>query len=126
MTYHGKDVEVVLTGEAKDFFEKLKILVADETSRGRESSFHNMLLNSIKQKIFLLREDPSYGTQIPKNKIPKEYVLAYDVDNLWKINLSGGWRMIYTIRGKEVKVIALVMDIFTHEDYNKKFQYRKR
>ena len=119
MSYHGKEVEVVITGEAKDFYEKL--------SRDmRKSKFNMMLWNSIKEKIDLLKNDPSYGIQVPKDRIPKEYVLAYGADNLWKINLAGHWRMIYTIKGKEVKIIALVMDIFDHKEYDKKFKYRKK
>ena len=56
---------------------------------------------------------------------PKDYVRDYDVRNLWKANLSGAWRMIYTIRGSDVEVISLILDIIDHKDYNKKFKYRK-
>ncbi len=123
MSYHGKEVEVVLTGEAKDFFERLKTTIEKDSINAKH--FQKTLFRSIKEKIILLREDPSYGIQVPKNLIPEEYILAYDADNLWKVNLSGYWRMIYTIKGKEVKVIAVVIDIFDHQDYNKKFKYRK-
>lgn len=34
--------------------------------------------------------------------------------------------MIYTLRGSEVEIIALVLDIIDHKDYDKKFGYRKR
>jgi hypothetical protein len=61
---------------------------------------------------------------VPKDKIPKEYVREYDVNNLWKVNLSGAWRMIYTIRGSEVDIVALVLDILDHKRYNKKFKYK--
>jgi len=45
--------------------------------------------------------------------------------NLWKANLSGAWRLIYTIRGSEVEIIALILDIIAHKDYDKKFGYKK-
>ncbi len=84
------------------------------------------MLDSIKQKIEFLKANPEYGTHIPKDRIPKEYVKNYDVNNLWKVNVSGAWRMIYTIRGSEVDIIALILDIVDHKDYDKKFKYRKR
>jgi Txe/YoeB family toxin of Txe-Axe toxin-antitoxin module len=124
MSYHGKEVDVVLTGEAKDFFERLKATIEKDSAKTRH--FQKTLFRSINEEITLLREDPSYGIQVPKNLIPEEYILAYDADNLWKVNLSGYWRTIYTVNGKEVKVIAVVIDIFDHRDYNKKFKYRKR
>jgi len=33
--------------------------------------------------------------------------------------------MIYTIRGSEIEIIALILDIIDHKEYNKKFGYRK-
>jgi hypothetical protein len=31
--------------------------------------------------------------------------------------------VVYTIRGKEIQIIALIIDIITHKDYEKKFRY---
>jgi mRNA-degrading endonuclease RelE of RelBE toxin-antitoxin system len=125
MTYHGKDVEVIITGDAKEFYEMLSTKINDELSKNIESSSSQALMKAITNKITLLKRDPSYGIQIPKDRIPKEYILKYDANNLWKINLSGYWRIIYTIQGKEIKIIALILDIFDHKEYNKKFHYKK-
>ena len=83
-------------------------------------------LLSLKQKIETLKANPEYGIHIPKDRIPKEYIQKYDVNNLWKLDLSGFWRMIYTIRGSEVEIISLILDILDHNIYNKKFGYRKK
>lgn len=125
MTFKGKPVKVIITGEAKEEVEELNRIVGEEITKGITSSDHQTLLNSIKQKIEFLKENPEYGIHIPKNKIPKEYVIKYDVNNLWKVNLSGAWRMIYTIRGSEVEIVSLILDILNHRDYEKKFGYRK-
>ena len=125
MTFKGKPVKVIITGDAKVEFEELNKVVGEEISRGITSSDHQTLLNSIKQKIEFLKDNPEYGLHIPKDRIPKEYVIKYDVNNLWKANLSGAWRMIYTIRGSEVDIISLILDILNHGDYEKKFGYRK-
>ncbi|MFH1398537.1 MAG: hypothetical protein ABIG95_00305 [Candidatus Woesearchaeota archaeon] len=123
--FKGKPTKVIITGEAKEEFDDLNKLVGEEIAKGITTSDHQTLLNSIKQKIELLRDNPQYGTHIPKDRIPKGYVRDYDVDNLWKVNLSGAWRMIYTIRGSDVEIISLILDIVDHTDYSKKFGYRR-
>ncbi len=124
MNYNDKKIEIIITGDAKEFYEMLNTKIKEEISKNIKSSNNQTLMHSIQNKIDLLKKDPTYGIQIPKNRIPKEYLLEYDVNNLWKINLSGYWRMIYTLQGKEIKIIALVMDIFDHKEYNKKFGYK--
>ena len=123
--FKGKPVRVIITGEAKKELRQLNKTVSDEISRGVTKSNHQTLLNSIKQKIEFLKDNPEYGVHIPKDRIPKEYVQNYDVNNIWKINLSGAWRMIYTIRGSEVDIIALILDLTDHKGYEKIFGYRK-
>jgi len=124
MTFKGKPVKVVITGDAKEEFEELNKVVGEEIARGITSSDHQTLLNSIKQKIEFLKDNPEYGTHIPKDRIPAEYIKIYDANNLWKVNLSGAWRMIYTIRGSEVEIISLILDILDHRSYDKKFGYK--
>ena len=126
MMFKGKPTRVIITGEAKEEFDDLNKVVGEEIAKGITSSDHQTLLNSIKQKIELLRDNPGYGIHIPKDRIPKEYIRDYDVNNLWKVNLSGDWRMIYTIRGSEVEIISLILDIMDHRNYNKKFGYKKK
>jgi len=124
LTFKGKPVKVIITGDAKEEFEELTLAVDEEISSGITSSDNQTLLNSIKQKMELLKENPEYGIHIAKDRIPKEYIQNYGVNNLWKINLSSAWRMIYTIRGSEVDIISLILDIIDHKHYNKKFRYK--
>jgi len=125
MMFKGKPTKVIIIGEAKEEFDDLNRIVGEEIIGGIKSSDHQTLLNSIKQKIELLKANPEYGIHIQKDRIPKEYVRDYDVNNLWKVNLSGAWRMIYTIRGSEVDIISLILDIMDHRDYEKKFRYKR-
>lgn len=125
MNLKDKPIKVIITGDAKKEFEELNKIVREETAKGLSNSNHITLLNSIKQKIEFLKENPQYGIHIAKNKIPKEYTNKYDATNLWKVNLSGAWRMIYTIRGSEVDIIALILDLMNHRVYEKKFKYKK-
>lgn len=123
--FKGKPTRVIITGLAKEEFEDLNKIVGEEIAKGITHSDHQILLNSIKQKIELLKNNPEYGIHVLKDRIPKEYIKNYDVNNLWKVNLAGAWRMIYTIRGSEVEIISLILDIMNHKDYEKKFRYKK-
>lgn len=65
---------------------------------------------------------------MPKNLIPQEYKTKYGASNLFRVELSNFWRMLYTLTNdeKEVEIIAFVLDIVDHNKYSKKFGYRGR
>ena len=126
MSYKGKDVRVIIVEDAKDEYNSLNQIVKDEISKGIKKSEHQTLLKSIKQKIDFLKQNPEYGKHIEKRKIPKEYIKRYNINNLWKVNLSSAWRMLYTIKGNEIEIIAVILDIIDHKIYDKKFGYKNR
>ncbi|MFQ5406450.1 MAG: hypothetical protein ACE5DI_04825 [Candidatus Micrarchaeia archaeon] len=129
-----KRVTVKLLQEAKDEYLSLKNTVQEEKLKGVKSSCHQTLLNSINAKIEILKINYDYGSQIPKRLIPRKYREDYEVTNLWKVNLSGYWRMVYTIKQPqreraEVDVISIwldILDIIDHKKYDKTFGYRKK
>jgi Txe/YoeB family toxin of Txe-Axe toxin-antitoxin module len=73
-----------------------------------------------------LKRDPDCGVHIPKKLIPKIYIQKYEINNLWKYDLPGGWRLIYSLAGSEVEVIAIILEWFDHKNYAKRFGYRSR
>lgn len=91
----GREVRVVFVGNAKKEFEKLNEIVGEQKRRGRTNSDEIQLLNSILQKKELLKENPELGDNLPKCLIPK----AWDVNNLWRIELTHFWRMLRTFGG---------------------------
>ncbi|MCX6802828.1 MAG: hypothetical protein NT067_07015 [Candidatus Diapherotrites archaeon] len=129
-----KRVAVRLLGEAKEEYLELQETVRLEKEKGISSSFHQTLLRSIDSKIALLKANYDYGIQIPKKFIPRKYSVEYGVTNLWKVNLSGYWRLIYTLKQPqreqtEIEIISIwldVLDIINHKKYDKIFRYRKK
>ena len=121
-------------GDAKEAYLALKKIVEEERKKGIGSSFNQTLFRSIEDKIAILKRDYDFGIHIPRDRIGRKYILEYDVTNLWKVNLSGGWRMIYTLKqpqreNTEVGILSIwldVLDIISHEDYDKIFSYRGR
>jgi len=122
----NKPVKIILLDEADDEYKHLKETVEEQMKEGKESTFEVQLLRSIKQKTEFVRTNPFYGDNIPKKQIPKEYVVKYKADNLWRVELINFWRMIYTIKGDEIEIICFVLDLMDHKRYDKKFGYRKK
>lgn len=86
-----------------------------------------MILKAVKQKAELIKQNLHYGDALAKNLIPKEYIDKYGVNNLFRVELPNFWRMLYTLQGESrVEIVAFVLDIVNHKEYNKLFGYRKR
>ena len=122
----NKQVRVVLLDEAESEYKKLNDTVGEQIKRGVETSEEIQLLKSIKQKTEFIKSNPFYGDNIPKALIPKEYVIKYNAKNLWRVELTNYWRMLYTIKGDQIEIICFILDIINHKEYAKKFGYRKR
>ncbi|VVC02371.1 Uncharacterised protein [uncultured archaeon] len=82
-----------------------------------------VLFQQIEQALDDLKKNPFCGIEIPKKLIPAEYVRRFGVNNLWKIDLRNGWRIIYTNVSDEVKILSVVLEWFDHSDYEKRFGY---
>src|SRR3989344_8806354 len=117
----NKPVRVILMDDADEAYKKLNELVGEQVKQGKETSEEMQLLKSIKQKTEFVKANLFYGDNIPKKLIPK----GYGVTNLWRVELTGYWRMLYTIKGDQIEDICFILDILNHDDYNKKFGYRK-
>lgn len=71
-----------------------------------------------------LKRNPQLGNRIQYQKmIPKCYIAAYDIPNLFRLQLSRGWRLVYSLTGKEDKRTVYVLEIFDHKKYEKRFGY---
>ena len=122
----NKPIRVILLDEADSEYKKLNEIVGQQIKEGKENTEEMQLLRSIKQKIDFIKANPFYGDNISKALIPKEYAIKYNAKNLWRVELTNFWRMLYTIKGDQVEVICFVLDIIDHKEYDKKFGYRKR
>lgn len=122
----NKTVRVILLGEADSEYKRLNETVGQQLREGKDSTEEMQLLRSIKQKIEFIKANPFYGDNIPKVLIPKEYVAKFNAKNLWRVELSNYWRMLYTIKGDQIEVICFILDIISHKEYDKTFGYKKK
>lgn len=111
--YCGKEVRIFLKGQAKESYLELK---------KRNDKESKSILNSIERIKEILKENPQYGDPMPKRLIPKS-LTKLGIQNLYRVELSNYWRMLYTIEGNKIEIFLFVLNIFNHEDYNKLFGY---
>ena len=116
-----KKVRVILSPEAEEVYKHLN-------KEAPTSKTDRMILNAINKKVELIKVNRHYGDPIAKILIPREYVEKYEITNLFRVELPNYWRMLYTLTDNEtnIEIIAFVLDILDHPDYDKKFGYRKK
>ncbi len=117
-----RPVRVILKGQAKEEFEELNRIAGQQQAKGTTNSEEIQLLKSIKQKVDLIKENPMYGNNIPKRQIPR----GLNVSNLFRVELTGGWRMLYSLEGNQIEIIAFVLYVINHPAYDKPFGYRRK
>lgn len=118
----NKPVRIIIIGEAREEYARLNSVVGTQLKAGKQNTGEMQLLRSIRQKIELIKANPFYGDNIKKEQIPKEYAFS----NLWRVELSQFWRMLYTIKGDQVEIICFILEIINHPTYDKKFGYQKK
>jgi hypothetical protein len=74
----------------------------------------------------VLKEHMYAGDIIGKKLIPNYYINRYGVNNLYRYSHPEGFRSCYTVFNEEgIGVCPHVLDIMSHEEYEKRFGYRK-
>ena len=68
-------------------------------------------------------KDHLVGRQVKKKLIPKSLIREYKIKNLWIYNLRKNWRLIYSIDGDEVELIAIILDWMNHKEYERLFKF---
>ena len=113
-----KIIRVVLSPEAEEVYYYLN-------EKAPTSKVEQSILNAVNKKIELIKANPHCGDPIAKRLIPGEYVQKYGVTNLFRVELPDFWRMMYTLTEGEskIEIVAFVLDVVNHKDYDKKFGY---
>lgn len=83
------------------------------------------LAYAIQRAIDDLKSDPCCGIRVSRTNWPEEYIQKYGITNLRKYNLPHAWRLIYTIVGDDIEVVSVILEWFSHSDYERRFGYAK-
>ena len=120
-----KYIEIRFDEEAYQEYEELQDLVA-QGKRAKKKPTYEQLLSSINTAIRNIKANPHYGDLIRRKYISKSTVNKYGTDKIFRVELVGYWRLLYTLIGDEVKIIAFILEFMDHERYNKIFGYKKK
>ncbi|PIT84771.1 hypothetical protein COU37_01620 [Candidatus Micrarchaeota archaeon CG10_big_fil_rev_8_21_14_0_10_45_29] len=82
------------------------------------------LFDSLEEARDKLEKNPFVGVRVQKALWPKIYVKRYGINNLRKMDLPEGWRIVYTIKGNEIEIVAIILEWFSHKQYEKRFGYK--
>jgi len=96
--------------ELKEVFKSLKF--SDER-----------LYKEINNALDNINRDPHCGRNAQKKLIPRELAIKHNLRNLWIYNLRKDWRLLYTLSGDDIGIIAIVLDWMDHHDYEKLFRF---
>ncbi|MBD3313009.1 hypothetical protein GF345_01045 [Candidatus Woesearchaeota archaeon] len=120
-----KEVSVQFDEEAYKEYEELQQLVAERRKSSKKPTY-SQLLSSINIVLRNIKVDPYYGDLIPRRCISKSTAARYGTDRIFRAELVGYWRLLYTVVGDEVRIIAFILEFMDHNNYNKIFGYRKK
>ncbi len=128
-TFKGKiekKISIKLVGDAETAFRELNKIVGEQRRQGLTNSKEIHLLEAINRMFDIIVKNPFYGENAKKDRIPKEYKQRYDVGNLFIADLPDYWRILYTLESDEIEIIAFVLDIIDHKEYDRKFGFKKK
>jgi hypothetical protein len=81
----------------------------------------------VKIKVDLITEemkrDRNLGDYIKKKPWPDKYLRTHEVTNLYRREVGGNHRLIYTIRGSKENKVYQLLDLLTHKEYDRLFGY---
>lgn len=70
-----------------------------------------------------MKQDKNLGDYIKKKPWPDKYLKTHEVTNLYRREIGGNHRLIYTIRGRKEDKVYQLLDLLTHKEYDKLFGY---
>ncbi|MDP7506793.1 MAG: hypothetical protein QF362_05135 [Candidatus Woesearchaeota archaeon] len=111
--------------EAYQEYQELQQAVL-EGKAAKKKPTYEQLLTSINNAMKNIKADFKYGDLIPRKYLNKFVIQKYGTDKVFRVELVGYWRLLYTIIGDETKIIAFILEYMDHDKYNKLFGYNKR
>ena len=124
MDLKNKEKVVKVIGAAESALAKLEESVHSFEAQGKTPpKADKQLLNSIERALNLLKTNPFSGDSVPHRLWPAEFS---ELPNLFRMELSRFWRLLYYVTGDEVRIISVVFEIVDHEKYDRIFGYKKK
>jgi hypothetical protein len=98
-------------------------LKRDYESLGERKEFKR-LYDSLTCAFLEISRNPSAGTPLKKYRIPREFA-ASGFTNIWKYDLPGAWRLIYSLANEKIRILAIILDWCDHKTYQTRYSGKK-
>ena len=120
-----KEIIVKFDRDAYEEYRKLQEAVK-EGRKAKKKPTYEQLLSSINNAVRNIKINYNYGDLIPRKYLTKKTIERYGTDKIFRVELVGFWRLLYTLIGEEARIIAFILEYMDHESYDKIFRYRKK
>ncbi|MBT5022411.1 hypothetical protein HOK51_01105 [Candidatus Woesearchaeota archaeon] len=121
------DKEIVIQFDEDAYYEYKKLQkIVLEGKKAKKQPTYEQLLTSVNTAIRNIKANPHYGDLIPRKYISKKTISRYGTDKILRVELVGYWRLLYTLIGDELKIIAFILEYIDHDKYNKILGYKKK
>ena len=80
------------------------------------------LIGSVLRVLDLLKSSPFIGTNVQQKRWPRGFK---GLPNLFRMELSQSWRLLYYVVGDETKIVCVVFEI-RDDKYGELFDYPKK
>ena len=73
-----------------------------------------------------IKKNPNVGEHVSNKQIPKSFYKKFPdaIDSaIFVYKLPKAWRMIYALRGSEIEILAIILEICNHNKYDDIFGY---
>ena len=100
---------------------KIQVRVADDFLDAVAKIQDDYVKKKINEVAYSLEQDIKVGDYVKNRPYPKKY--RAKVSNLYRVRISS-YRLIYTITGTSDRIIYMMLDFLTHNQYDKLFGYK--
>jgi len=100
---------------------KVKFVTSELENKFDSMSNKDPRKKSIKRAIKVLQKDYKAGEYISKEDIPNSYIRKFGINNLRIYDLSGGFRLAYTLDNGDITITSVILEWRSHKDYLKLF-----
>jgi hypothetical protein len=107
-----RPASIVVHPAAQESFDILR----KDAARGRQPA--QAIWKAFQAVVAHIKIDGQWGEVIPPRAIPRQYAIGFGVSNLYCVDLPAFHRLFYTIRDRDVIVLALV----SHREYDRLMQ----
>jgi hypothetical protein len=73
-----------------------------------------------------LAADFAAGDHIRRDLAPRKLLAKHHAENLWRFELPGGWRGLYTVMSRADQPLTVsILRIVDHKEYDRLFGYKR-